>query len=116
MPLLLLQTLFSLGLGLLLGTLNVFFRDVGQFVTVLLQFWFWLTPIVYTVDIVPARFQHWLLLNPLQPIIAGYQSIFLAQSWPDFSSLVTPTLAALGCLVLGVWIFLRHADELVDEL
>lgn len=115
-PLLLLQTVFSLGLGLLLGTLNVFFRDVGQFVTVLLQFWFWLTPIVYTVEIVPARFQHWLLANPLQPIIAGYQTIFLGKSLPDFGSLATPALLALGCLIVGVWIFLRHADELVDEL
>ena len=115
-PLLVLQTILSLGLGLLLGTLNVFFRDIAQFVTVLLQFWFWLTPIVYTVETVPARFQHWLLANPFQPIIAGYQTIFLDKSLPDFWSLATPALIALCCLTLGVWIFLRHADELVDEL
>ena len=44
-PLLLLQTAFAAALGVLLGTLNVFFRDVGQFTGVVLQFWFWLTPI-----------------------------------------------------------------------
>jgi len=47
-PLLALQLLFTLGLGIFLGTLNVFFRDVGQLTGVVLQFWFWLTPIVYT--------------------------------------------------------------------
>ena len=115
-PLLMLQTLFALGLGLLLGTLNVFFRDVSQFVTVTLQFWFWLTPIVYTLDIVPERFRGWLALNPLQPVIAGYQTIFLGKSMPDLSTLVVPSFVALVCLVTGAWLFWRHADELVDEL
>ena len=46
-PVLIVQVLFASGLGITLGVLNVFFRDVGQFVTVLLQFWFWFTPVVY---------------------------------------------------------------------
>ena len=115
-PLLALQVMFAMGLGLLLGTINVFFRDVSQFVQVLLQFWFWLTPIVYTVGIIPERFQQWLLLNPMQPIIAGYQTIFLNHSVPQLSTLVAPFVAGLVSLLLGVWMFLRHSDELVDEL
>ena len=43
---------FAIGLGMVLGVLNVFFRDVGQLFGVVLQFWFWLTPIVYPVTIV----------------------------------------------------------------
>ena len=115
-PLVLLQILFTLGLGILVGTANVFFRDVAQFVGVLLQFWFWLTPIVYTLDIVPERFQGWLALNPLQPVIAGYQTIFLGKSMPDLSTLVVPSFVALICLAAGAWLFWRHANELVDEL
>ncbi|MBS4162552.1 ABC transporter permease, partial [Klebsiella pneumoniae] len=46
-PVLLLQILFAGGLGMILGVMNVFFRDVGQLVGVALQFWFWFTPIVY---------------------------------------------------------------------
>ena len=53
LPLLLLQTAFALALGLILGVLNVFFRDVGQLFGILLQFWFWLTPIVYPASIIP---------------------------------------------------------------
>jgi len=110
------QALLALGLGLLLGTLHVFFRDVGQFMAVLLQFWFWLTPIVYPLQIIPDRFQSLLLMNPMQPIIAGYQAIFLHHAVPVWSSLLVPTLAALICVAVGAWLFLRHADELVDEL
>ena len=115
-PLLIVQALLALGLGLLLGTLHVFFRDVGQFMAVLLQFWFWLTPIVYPLQIIPDRFQSLLLMNPMQPIIAGYQAIFLHHAVPVWSSLLVPTLAALICVAVGAWLFLRHADELVDEL
>src|SRR5689334_16846429 len=44
---------FATGFGLLLGTLNVFFRDVGQFTGVLLQFWLWFTPIIYVANVLP---------------------------------------------------------------
>ena len=115
-PLVLLQAFLALGLGLLFGSLNVFFRDVSQFVPVLLQFWFWLTPIVYSAQIVPERFQQWLLFNPMYPIISGYQAIFLTKSAPDPATLILPMLATLLFVTLGGWVFLRHADELVDEL
>jgi len=55
-PLLMIQVAFSIGLGMTLGVLNVFFRDVGQFFSVVIQFWFWLTPIVYPAAISPERF------------------------------------------------------------
>ena len=115
-PLLIVQALLALGLGLLLGTLHVFFRDVGQFVAVLLQFWFWLTPIVYPLHTIPDRFQPLLLMNPMQPIVAGYQSIFLHHAMPNWSALLAPIVAAMICVLGGAWLFLRHADELVDEL
>ena len=115
-PILFLQMMLSMGLGLLLGTLHVFFRDVGQFVSILLQFWFWLTPIVYPLQIVPERFAAWLALNPMQPLMAAYQDIFLARAAPDYSSLHATLWLAIVLLLLGAWLFLRHAHELVDEL
>ena len=115
-PLVFLQILFALGLGILLGTANVFFRDVAQFVGVLLQFWFWLTPIVYPAEIVPERFQMLLALNPLKPLMMAYQRIFLDQQWPDFASLLPLSLVTVGLLAVGLGFFLRRAGELVDEL
>jgi lipopolysaccharide transport system permease protein len=100
----------------LLGTVNVFFRDVAQLVGVLLQFWFWLTPIVYPADIVPERFQGLLALNPIKPLIMAYQCIFLDQQWPDFASLLPLALMTVGLLAVGLRFFLRHAGEMVDEL
>jgi lipopolysaccharide transport system permease protein len=53
-PVLLFHVMFATGMGIAVGVLNVFFRDVGQFVNILLQFWFWFTPIVYSTATLPA--------------------------------------------------------------
>ncbi|HEY3540031.1 MAG TPA: ABC transporter permease [Trinickia sp.] len=115
-PLLLTQVLFSIGLGITLGVLNVFFRDVGQFMGILLQFWFWFTPVVYPWHALPEQVRPLIRLNPMARLIEGYQTIFVNRLWPDWS-LVWPVfvLGVLFCL-LGMHLFRRHAAEMVDEL
>ena len=115
-PLLLLQLLFTIGLGIFLGTLNVFFRDVGQFTSVVLQFWFWLTPIVYTLYAVPEPIRSWLHYNPIQPLIGAYQVVFLDRSMPNFGSLIPFALLTVIVLLLGARLFLTRVGEMVDEL
>jgi len=108
--------MLSLGLGLVLGVLNVFFRDVGQFFTVFLQFWFWLTPIVYPASVLPSDFQAYLHANPLYGLTASYQQILVHQQWPDFSNLAWPLVFSVIVCFLGAHLFSRHAGEMVDEL
>ena len=116
LPLLAVQVLFTLGLGVFLGTLNVFFRDIGQLTGVLLLFWFWLTPIVYTVAILPEPVQNILQYNPLQPLMAAYQTIFLAQTLPDYRALWPLFILTLASMLLGLRFFTARVGELVDEL
>lgn len=116
LPLLALQVLFTLGLGILLGTLNVFFRDVGQLTGIVLQFWFWLTPIVYTLTALPPMAQSLIRFNPMMPLISGYQRIFLDHQWPIWGSLWPLILVSLFLLMLGGRFFLSRAGEMVDEL
>ena len=115
-PLLALQVLFTLGLGIFLGTLNVFFRDVGQFTGIVVQFWFWLTPIVYVFDSLPEGARNVLQYNPLQPLVMAYQTIFLDLRMPDLESLAPLMGLTIFFLILGSWFFLTRAGELVDEL
>jgi lipopolysaccharide transport system permease protein len=115
-PLLVIQLLFSLGLGVSLGILNVFFRDVGQTVTVVLFFWFWLTPIVYPAAILPDRVEAMLRYNPMYPLMSAYQDVMVYGQAPDWGSLWPVTLAGLVLCALGVRLFLRRAGEMVDEL
>lgn len=115
-PLLALQVLFTLGLGVFLGTLNVFFRDIGQLTAVALQFWFWLTPIVYTLPALPGGARSVLQYNPMQPLMAAYQELFLERRIPEVSGLWPLALLTVVFLALGAHFFLRRVGELVDEL
>lgn len=115
-PVLLLQIIFAIGLGMVLGVLNVFFRDVGQFFGIFLTFWFWLTPIVYPVNILPEGLKPYMFLNPMEPVMAAYQGILVDHQWPQWENLwPTVILAVLLCL-FGVRLFKKKAGELVDEL
>lgn len=106
---------FATGLGLLLGTLNVFARDIGQVMVVLLQLWFWVTPIVYPVSIVPEGFKAALVLNPMASLVGAYENV-LIYGRPPSVSLWIPGVVACGLLVLSLFVFRRASPELVDAL
>jgi lipopolysaccharide transport system permease protein len=116
LPLLALQVTFAIGLGISLGVLNVFFRDVGQFFGILLQFWFWLTPIVYSVTILPERVQPFMSLNPMAALTAAYQTILVSGQWPNWQTLWPVSVLALLLCALGFHLFRKHTGEMVDEL
>jgi lipopolysaccharide transport system permease protein len=104
------------GLGLFLGTLNVFFRDVNQVQAILLQFWFWLTPIVWPVAVIPADLRHWLALNPLEPMVAAMHSLFLGTGSLDPMGIFRGLLFSMFTLWLGYAMFRSKAAEFADEL
>lgn len=115
-PLLLLQILFAMSLGIILGVLNVFFRDISQFMGVFLQFWFWFTPIIYPLNIAPKQAQEWIALNPMTPIAQAYQGIFVYGKWPDWSSLWPTFAIALILFIVALRLFRKRSGEIVDEL
>jgi lipopolysaccharide transport system permease protein len=106
----------ALGLGLTFGVLNVFVRDIGQIVPVVLQFVFWLTPIVYRVEVIPSRYRGWLILNPLIPIITGYQDALLYDHAPNWAGLGLVALIAAALLGFSLVLFRKASPEMVDQL
>lgn len=115
-PLLAVQVLFAAGLGVTLGVLNVFFRDAGQLSGLLLQFWFWATPIVYPASILPEWLKPWMNLNPMYHLMQGYQNIFVANQFPDWQNLALVAIVSTGLALYAVSLFRRHSGEMVDEL
>lgn len=115
-PVLLLQTLLAIGIGLSAGVLNVFFRDVGPFVTVMMQFWFWLTPIVYPASILPDRIRPLLDWNPMARLVGAWQGVLVQATVPDWTALLPVALAALLLCVVAARLFRRRAGEMADEL
>lgn len=116
-PVLMLLTLaLGLAIGLMLGVFNVFVRDVGQIVPVALQFGFWLAPITYTPDIVPAPLRRLLYLNPMTAMVQGYQNALLFGTPPDVTALAWLALLAALLVVLALTLFRRASPEMADVL
>ena len=115
-PLLAILILFAIGLGIFLGTLNVFFRDVGQFFVIFLQFWFWFTPIVYPASIIPEKLRTLMWINPMSSLIQGFQVIFVQGQWPNWTNLWFIIFLALFFCALSFRVFQKNSVDMVDEL
>jgi lipopolysaccharide transport system permease protein len=120
LPLLLLalplQVALTLGLGLLLGAVNVFFRDTAQVLGMVFSGWFYLTPIVYPATLVPERFRGWIELNPLTPLVGLYRQAFLGGRLALVPGTGALALAAAVLLSAGFLLFRRLKAAFVDEI
>lgn len=117
LPVLMGLTLFMcMGLGLLLGILNVFMRDIGQTVPVILQILFWLTPIVYSIEILPVRYHQWFRLNPLYPLVSSYQKVLVYGESPQWGALAWLALMSVVTWLVALLVFRRSSAEMVDAL
>jgi ABC-type polysaccharide/polyol phosphate export permease len=110
------QLALSFGLGLAAAALQVFFRDVAQLVGIALSAWFYLTPIVYPVGLVPEAFRDLLLYNPLSAVVGLYRAALLGSAPPPLGSLIALGTAAALALAGGRAIFRRLRPAFADEL
>ncbi|TIP36273.1 MAG: ABC transporter permease, partial [Mesorhizobium sp.] len=104
------------GLGVILGVMNVFIRDVAQVTTIVLNLWYWLTPVVYPANVLPEKYGAVFNLNPLAPLVALYQDALLFDRWPSADSLIMPAVLGLVSMALAVVFFRRASPELIDVL
>lgn len=115
-PVVAIAVALSLGLGILLGAINVFYRDVEQTVGLVLNFWFWLTPIVYPARALPSWLAGILEWNPMWPLVRFAQSVFLDHQVEAWSSLLYPTLLACVMVIVALRAFRALSADIVDEL
>ena len=107
---------FASGLGLVLALVNVFFRDVGQLLGLGLQLWFWLTPVVYPLDVLPEYAQDLVRLNPMLPVVQAYQSLLAAATTPNYASLGYPLALGVVLWLLALRMAQKLLPEVIDEL
>lgn len=111
-----LTLLVAMGPGLVMGTLNVFIRDIAQATPIVMQFLFWMSPIIWTPQSLPDSLRAVLSLNPLFPLLLAYQDVLLHRRAPDWVSLL-PTLGfALALMALAWFLYRRARSELPDVL
>jgi ABC-type polysaccharide/polyol phosphate export permease len=106
-PLGLLHFIFTAGLGLALASAYVYARDTRHLLDVALQIWFWLTPIVYSLALVPRRLAAVMVWNPLAWFVEAFHVAVVDGRWPDGQTFLVLGLLALASAGLGLVVFAR---------
>ncbi len=107
---------FVMGLSLVVATVNTFFRDVGHLVSVFLQAWYFLTPILLPIKQFSRQSQRWFMLNPAAPFVELFHAVIYEGEWPGLGLLAASALIAVVSLGLGYVIFKSQEDKLVFRL
>lgn len=108
----LLVALFTLGAGLLLSPLAVFFSDVVELVGVLLTLMMYLTPVFYPKDIVPEHYRWIVRFNPIRSILEVFRDPIYQGEIPPLSHLTVSVVIVLLALAIGGWVFRRSSDRI----
>jgi len=111
-------SVMTIGLSWLISSINVFFRDVGPGVQIIVNLWFWMTPIVWTVDMLPEPYRIFLDINPFNAVVEGYRYAMIA----DYAFPARPVLwgsfiiATILFLAIGGGVFRRLKPHFADEI
>jgi ABC-type polysaccharide/polyol phosphate export permease len=120
LPLLILtQAIFLAGLGFILSSLNVFFRDTSVLVEVGLSAWFFLTPIIYDARSVAGGSVNWMFyLNPMASIVTNFRDIFYYNdsSSPDPAFMLRNLIVCTVLLVVGYFFFMKLSRNFGEEV
>jgi len=110
------EYLFTLGLSFVFAAVNVFFRDLEHILGIIIMGWFYLTPIVYTTDMVPQEYLWIFKLNPMVPIMDVYRQILYYKQLPSFNGLGLIFIFSIAMIVIGYYIFQKLQKNFVEEL
>jgi lipopolysaccharide transport system permease protein len=110
----LIQSILIFSISLILGGLNVFYRDIRFVIPLLLQLWMYLSPIFYPTDIVPERFRPFYFLNPLATLIDTYRRLIFFNQMPDWPYLGFAAFVSVMLLLIAYRYFKRVEREFAD--
>lgn len=103
--------MYSLGIGLLISTIGIFFVDVVEMYTIVLMAWFYLTPIIYPLELLPPEIHGWLQLNPMLHLVELFRDLVFTGTIPPLESWLISFGISLATLLVGWIIFTGKSNE-----
>lgn len=110
------EYLFALGCVLLASAVTVYFRDMEHILGIVVMAWQFLTPVMYSVDMVPAEWMPVFLLNPMTSLITAYRDVLYYGQIPSLETLARPFVISLAVLLLGELVFRKLQRGFAEEL
>jgi len=108
------QFTVTIGICLMVSVINAYFRDMEYIIGVIITMLFWMTPVVYPLDIVPEAYRIYLILNPLTYLITAWRDIFMLNS-TNWSNIIVSFGISLAFFLSGIFFFQRLGRRL-DEV
>lgn len=110
------EFLFALGIALIIAGLNVYFRDLEYILGMIIMAWFYFTPVMYPIDMIPSQVVAIFYANPMTNIILAYRDILYYKKFPDLSSMSLAIVIGLVTTVIGFVLFQKLQRGFVEEL
>ena len=101
---------------MLTAAIDVYFRDMEHILSIVTMAWMYLTPIMYTVELVPERYMPLFNLNPMTPIIIAYRDILYYKQVPELGTLLHALTLGVCVLIFGLVIFRKLQKNFAEEL
>jgi ABC-type polysaccharide/polyol phosphate export permease len=108
------QFIFTLALALFLSWTNLFYRDIQYLLGLILTLWFYLTPIIYPVELFPENYRFIFKLNPMSVFINAYRQVLLGGNFPRFESLGIGIIISLFLFSISYYLFKKVEKNLAD--
>lgn len=112
----LVEYIMALGMALLASSITVYFRDLEHILGIFTMAWMYMTPIMYSFDMIPQNLRYLFNLNPMTPIITAYRDVLYKGQVPHISTLLSGFLLGMVFLIIGFIIFGRLKRHFVEEL
>jgi ABC-type polysaccharide/polyol phosphate export permease len=106
-------SLFTLGASFFFATANVFYRDISHVIQIVLSAWFYFTPIIYPLDLIPKRYQWLFRLNPMLHVLNGFRLGIYYGLVPSIQTVAMALLWGVVTLIIGFSVFRRYQNSFV---
>lgn len=110
------EFIMCLGGAMLTSALTVYFRDLEYILGIVTMAWMYLTPVVYSIEMVPERLRPFMNLNPMTPVIVAYRDILYSKQIPEISTLANGFVLGVVVLVVGYVVFQKLQRGFAEEL
>ena len=110
------QYILVLGMTFIFSALNVYFRDLEYILNIIVMMWFYLTPIVYKIEMIPEKYRLWFYLNPMTGIINFYRNILYYKRMPSFNAFGGILIYGIIMIVIGYFVFEKLQKNFAEEL
>ena len=113
-PIMMIQVVFAFSIGMILSLFTPFFKDLKEAVPIILQLWFWMTPIIYMSEMIKDKYPSLLIYNPFYYFVHIYQDIFLYSKAPSWDSLMVIISLTVTTLLLAGYLYKKMISTIKD--